>query len=98
VIDSAASSTRTRVNENIDSPEQVGTKQALLGALTRAMGDGQSELRPEEVVINEKAYYTLTTDEMEALVNGNIDKIKSWVRNLNKEQATRLLYWLKKAD
>ena len=90
--------TRTREINDINPHETIGTRQALLAALVNATGDGQSELSPEEFDHNGNAYYTLTTEEMEALVNGNIEKIESWVRTLDKGQATRLLYWLQKEE
>jgi len=39
-------------------------------------------------------YYTLSHDEMEALVNGDMAKIEAWVGNMDKDHAKRLLHWL----
>jgi hypothetical protein len=38
-------------------------------------------------------YYTLTREEMEALVNGDMEKIEGWVSNLDRRHATLLLRW-----
>ena len=89
---------RTREKDDIDPREIAETRQALLAALIKATGNGQSDFAAEEPENDEDAYYTLTAEEMEALVNGNIEMIESWVGNLNKGQATRLLCWLQTED
>ena len=39
-------------------------------------------------------YYTLSQEEMEALINGDMSKIESWVSNLDRRHAIWLLRWL----
>jgi hypothetical protein len=73
----------------------VEKRQAILAALTRATADSPSvntpAPEPEEEV---GGYYTLTLEELAALVNGDMEKIGSWVSNLDRCHATWLLRWL----
>lgn len=66
---------------------------AALANITGGKPSGQQEKEHEK---DEKPYYTLTAEQMEALVNGNMDTIESWVSNLDRVQATRLFHWLMK--
>ena len=43
-------------------------------------------------------YYTLTKEQVEALVSGNMEKIECWVSNLDRRHATWLLRWLIKEN
>ena len=41
-----------------------------------------------------ESIYSLTLEEVEALVTGDVEKIRSWVSNLDKRQAAWLLHQL----
>jgi len=73
----------------------LAKRQAILDALTRATVVKSSSGGFSRDFIDEiNDYYTLTLDEMAALVNGDIQTIESWVSNLDRRHATWLLSWL----
>ncbi len=84
-----------RDSKNSNQETLQEKRNAILAALAKARGetplphDGTDE--PDS---DNNSYYTLTRDEMEALINGNIEKIESWVSNLDRRHATWLLRWL----
>lgn len=90
---------RTR-ERNGSLPEQdTETRKTLMAALVKATEKGASCQNCQKTPDNdENPYYTLTAEQMEALVNGNIEAIESWVSNLDKVQATWLFRWLAKQD
>ena len=71
--------------------ENLTGRKAILAVLARAADDSEFLARladnPSEV-LNE--YYTLTHEELAALVSGDIRKIESWVGKLDKRHATWL--------
>jgi hypothetical protein len=73
----------------------IEKRSALLAALTKARGDlnptDESSDGPDS---ENNCYYTLTKEQMEALVSGNMEQIESWVSNLDRHHATWLLRWL----
>jgi len=74
------------------TPEQrVEGRKAILAVLARAADDSQflAQLAddPTEAL---SEYYTLTQEEVAALVSGDIKKIESWVGKLDKRHATWL--------
>jgi hypothetical protein len=70
-------------------------RHVLLVALTKAHGEVNSSNESSEELDNESdSYYTLTKEEIEALVKGNMEKIESWVSHLDRYHATWLLRWL----
>lgn len=77
--------------------EQLEKRKVILAALTKAT---EEALAPDNGSIeNDEVageYYTLTQEETDALVNGDIEKIESWVSSLNTRQAAWLLRWLVK--
>ncbi len=74
-------------------------RQAILGALTRATAiQSPSNLPSRENEGEISGYYTLSLDEMAALVNGDIRTIESWVSTLDRHHATWLLRWLIKEN
>lgn len=86
---------RTRGNKNIGYGDRLEKRKAILAALVKATEDsaslgGSADERDDEA----DSYYTLTAEEMEALINGNMEKIESWVSSLDKRHATWLLRWL----
>jgi len=65
-----------------------------MDALAKASED--SRLLNENASVPEgetNDYYTLTHDEMEALVSGDMEKLEGWVSNLDRRHATLLLRW-----
>jgi hypothetical protein len=86
---------RKRDNKKITSEERLGKRKAILDALSKASEDSQpleEDANVPDIEANE--YYSLTRDEMEALINGDMEKIESWVSNLDRRHATWLLRWL----
>jgi hypothetical protein len=83
------------MSKNTSPDTRVEKRNALLAVLAKARG----EMNPSSESYNEpdsenNSYYTLTKDEVEALVSGNMEKIESWVCNLDRRHATWLLRWL----
>ena len=83
------------MSKNTNPDARVEQRNALLAALAKARGEmnpsSESSAQPDK---ENNAYYTLTKDEVEALVSGNMEKIESWVSNLDRRHATWLLRWL----
>ena len=71
--------------------ERQKGKEAILEVLARAADDSEflAQLadNPTEAL---KGYYTLTQEEVAALVSGDIKKIESWLGKLDKRHATWL--------
>ena len=71
--------------------KKVKGKEAILAVLARAADDSEflAQLveNPTEA-LNE--YYTLTQEEVAALVSGDIKKIEGWLGKLDKRHATWL--------
>jgi hypothetical protein len=71
--------------------EGLRGKEAIMAILARAADDDQflAQLaeNPAEALSD---YYTLTREELTALVSGDIRKIESWVGKLDKKHATWL--------
>ena len=78
------------------SPEEtLEKKKAILAALTKASEDYLSSPQLPALFNSESDdYYTLSRDEIGALVSGDMEKIESWVSNMDRKHATRLLRWL----
>ena len=75
----------------ITREEKLKGREAILAVLARAADDSQflAQLaeNPTEAL---SGYYTLTQEEVAALVSGDIKKIESWVGKLDKRHATWL--------
>jgi len=71
--------------------KQLKGKQAILAVLARAADDSEFLARlaekPGEALAE---YYTLTHEELAALISGDIKRIESWVGKLDKRHATWL--------
>jgi len=84
-----------RESKSVNSEARQEKRKAILAALVKAGGETPSSddgaATPDE---ENNSYYTLTRDEVAALVNGNIEKIERWVSNLDRRHATWLLRWL----
>jgi len=86
---------RKKENKKISQEERLEKKKAILTALAKASED--IVLLQETVSITDsepQGYYTLSRDEMSALVYGDMEKIETWVSNMDRNHATRLLRWL----
>jgi uncharacterized membrane-anchored protein len=86
---------KVRGNRNFNNAGRVEKRQAILAALAKATADcsslaGSAGEHDDET----NGYYSLTHEEIEALINGDIEKIESWVSSLDRRHATRLLRWL----
>lgn len=89
--------TRRREIRKLTDEERQRKKKAILTALAKASGDG--ELFGSNAGMSSggpRDYYTLSRDEIEALVNGDMAKIEAWVSNMDRNQAASLLRWLVK--
>ncbi|HEY77527.1 MAG TPA: hypothetical protein G4O09_00240 [Dehalococcoidia bacterium] len=77
--------------EPITYGERLKGKEAILAVLARAADDSQflAQLadNPTEAL---SGYYTLSQEELAALVSGDIKKIEEWVGKLDKRHATWL--------
>ena len=71
--------------------EKLRGREAILAVLARAADDSQFLARladnPGEAL---SEYYTLTQEEVAALVSGDIKKIESWLGKLDQRHATWL--------
>ena len=86
---------RTRNNKSHEPAGSLEKRQAILAALAKATADSSSLNRPAAELDDEiDGYYSLTLEEMAALVNGDMEKIESWVSNMDRRHATWLLRWL----
>ena len=76
----------------VGTPEKKPTgKEVIIEILARAADDSEFLARladnPTEAL---SEYYTLTLEELAALVSGDIKKIESWLGKLDKRHATWL--------
>ncbi|GAI92696.1 unnamed protein product, partial [marine sediment metagenome] len=75
----------------LNSPFDEKRKVRILAVLARAADDSEFLARlaenPSEA-LNE--YYTLTQEELAALISGDIKKIESWLGKLDKRHSTWL--------
>jgi hypothetical protein len=86
---------RNRVNKSLNHAGSLEKRQALLAALSRTGAASPAWNEPDGEPDGEiKGYYTLTFEEMAALVNGDMETIESWVNHLDRRHASWLLRWL----
>ena len=86
---------RTRNNKSHEPAGSLEKRQAILAALAKATADSSPLNGPATELDDEiDGYYSLTLEEMAALVNGDMEKIESWVSNMDRRHATWLLRWL----
>jgi len=86
---------RRREIRKLTNEERQEKRKAILAALAKASED--SELLEGSASLSSgehQDYYTLSHDEVEALVNGDMEKVEAWVGNMDRNHATRLLRWL----
>ncbi len=86
---------KRKETKKLSHEETLEKKKAILVALTKASKDYLSSKENIDTFDSEPDdYYTLSRDEIEALVNGDMEKIEGWVSNMDRNHATRLLRWL----
>ena len=77
--------------KSVESKGRLEGKEAILAVLARAADDSQFLARladnPTETL---SEYYTLTQEEVAALVSGDIKKIEGWLGKLDQRHATWL--------
>ena len=82
---------RIREREPVTGEEKLKGREAILAVLARAADDSQFLARladnPGEALAE---YYTLTQEEVAALVSGDIKKIEGWLGKLDQRHATWL--------
>jgi hypothetical protein len=87
--------TRRRELQKLTNEERQEKRKAILAALAKASEGSSFSINNTTLSsLNPQDYYTLSHEEMEALVNGNMAKIEAWVSNLDKDHAKKLLLWL----
>ena len=86
---------KRKETKKLSHEEALEKKKAILTALTKASEEHISFKESHESFDGDSNdYYTLSHDEIEALVNGDMEKIEGWVSNMDRNHATRLLRWL----
>jgi len=82
---------RIKQRKHITHEVKLNGREAILAVLARAADDSEFLARlaenPSEAL---SEYYTLTQEEMVALISGDIKKIESWLGKLDKRHATWL--------
>ena len=82
---------KTKERKPVTREEKLKGREAILAVLERAADDSQFLARladnPGEAL---SEYYTLTQEEVAALVSGDIKKIESWLGKLDQRHATWL--------
>ncbi len=82
---------RTKERKVITVEEKKRGREAILAVLARAADDSEFLARladnPTEAL---SEYYTLTYEELAALLSGDIKKIENWVGKLDQRHATWL--------
>lgn len=84
-----------RSGRHANQTELVEKRKIILAALTSAIEDMSypDENFNADVPVDGE-YYSLTPEEVDALIYGDVEKIKSWVSSLDKRQAAWLLHQL----
>ncbi len=86
---------KKRELKKLSREEALEKKKAIITALAKASEDCSSSKDGIGTLdIEADEYYTLSRDEIVALVNGDMEKIEDWVSNMDRKHATRLLNWL----
>jgi outer membrane PBP1 activator LpoA protein len=86
---------RRKEPQKLSQQDTQEKKKAILAALAKASEESLFLKNSADALDAEpQGYYTLSRDEVEALVNGDMKKIESWVSNMDRSHATRLLRWL----
>jgi lauroyl/myristoyl acyltransferase len=77
---------------NVKVTARQAKREAILAALAKSTGEA---MLPADMEEGENGnYYTLAREQIEALLNGDMQKIEQWVSSLDRRHATWLLRWL----
>ena len=83
--------TVTERTKSVNLEEKLAGREAVMAVLARAADDSEFLARlaanPSEAL---SEYYTLTHEEIAALVSGDIKKIEGWLGKLDQRHATWL--------
>jgi hypothetical protein len=83
---------KIRDHQSLTPEERLEKRQAILDALIQVTEDSQTiaerNIRADNL---SNEYYTLTQEEIEGLLSGDMGKIKSWVSKLDRSHAAWLL-------
>jgi hypothetical protein len=85
---------RRRENIKVSQEERQEKRQAILAALVRVSDEGQLWEDSDISTLEHQNYYTMSRDEINALINGDMKRLEGWVNNMDRTHATRLLRWL----
>jgi hypothetical protein len=86
---------RTKNNRRLNHVGSLEKRETILAALARATDGSKLPNGPAGEYVDEiHGYYTLSLEELAALVSGDIKKIENWVSHLDQQRATWLLRWL----
>jgi hypothetical protein len=83
---------RNKETQKLRPEENLEKKKVILAALAKASEDSLFPKVNADAQNGEpQNYYTLSRSEMTALVSGDMGIIESWITNLDRNHATRLL-------
>jgi len=83
---------RMKGDKLLNQARLLEKRKMILAALTSAVEEmPYHDNNDGESVQLDGEYYSLTQEEVEALVTGDVEKIKSWVSSLDKRHAAWLL-------
>jgi hypothetical protein len=85
---------KVRRNRRLDLGDGQKKRQMILAALAGAVEDMQATETDTPKRDGDGEYYTLTHEEIEALVNGDVETIRKWAGTLDRHHAAGLLNWL----
>jgi hypothetical protein len=86
---------RRKDSKQANQEDRQEKRKAILAALARVSDDGQlPESTADVSTLEPYDYYTMSREEIAALINGDMEKLESWVSNMDRNHATRLLRWL----
>lgn len=86
---------RKKETKNSKPEETLEKKKTILAALAKASEDNLFPKLKADVQNGEPHhYYTLSRQEVSALVSGDIGIVESWISSLDRNHATRLLRYL----
>lgn len=88
---------RKKETQNLKPEANVEKKKVILAALAKASEDNLfPKVKADAQNGEPHHYYTLSRKEMTALVGGDMGIVESWISNLDRNHATRLLRYLVK--
>jgi hypothetical protein len=85
---------RRRENIKVSQEERQEKRQAILAALVRVSDESRLWEDSDVSTLEHQNYYTMSRDEINALIKGDMKRLEGWVNNMDRTHATRLLRWL----